>query len=295
MNVPQDSPGTNSTADPRADAGTAATNSAAVRSPVSPAPWQQRVVLLGASNLSLSLPRILAMLPDLHSGPVDVLAAAGHGRSWCSWSRVWLRELPSITECGLWGQLTQLTASEPCPLTAVLTDVGNDLLYGQNVERILERVSTCLNRLTAAGASCVLTGLPLARIHRIGRWEFLVARSLLFPGSRLQHPAVLESAAQLDHGLRQLASRTGSRFVEPPGEWYGLDPIHIRHRLRATAWQQILTLPGMATAPTGQAPGSRPLQPGLNSLRPAVRRFAGKLQYREQPCYHSAGLRVYLY
>ena len=85
-------------------------------------------MLLGASNLRLVLPVLIDDLRRAAGGPVEVLAACGHGRSYGRRSRLlFIRHLPGITRCGLWAALER---RPPLPTIALLTDVGNDLVSG---------------------------------------------------------------------------------------------------------------------------------------------------------------------
>ena len=54
------------------------------------------VVALGASNLSRGLSRLLQASRCCSSSAVDLVVAAGHGRSYGANSRIWKRRLPSI-------------------------------------------------------------------------------------------------------------------------------------------------------------------------------------------------------
>jgi hypothetical protein len=78
-----------------------------------------------------------------------VLAALGLGRSYGARSRVLLRGLPGILQSGLWRQLESLP---PAPTRALVTDVGNDILYGSSPEQILEWVEESVARLQLRGA-----------------------------------------------------------------------------------------------------------------------------------------------
>ena len=90
----------------------------------------QRVILLGASNVTLAFPLIVEGLRRSLPEPIELFAAHGHGRSYGLWSRVLMRRLPGIRECGLWESLAT-RSGEGRPL-ALVTDVGNDLLFGGN-------------------------------------------------------------------------------------------------------------------------------------------------------------------
>ncbi|HLQ43549.1 MAG TPA: hypothetical protein VK137_02375, partial [Planctomycetaceae bacterium] len=71
-----------------------------------------RVILLGASNVTLSFPRLWHGLRRAWSESLELFAAHGHGRSFGIWSRVGPRQLPGIVPCRLWDDL----AAQP-PMT----------------------------------------------------------------------------------------------------------------------------------------------------------------------------------
>lgn len=197
-----------------------------------------RVVLLGASNLKVGFPRVLARL----GGPVEILAALGHGRSYGLWSRLaWVRLLPGIVQCGLWEELER---RPPLPTVALVTDVGNDLLYGVPVPTIAGWVGTCLERLARQEAEIIIGLLPLATLEKVSPVRYHLVRQILFPGRRAAPwSAVLDSARELNDRLRRLGLEHGARLVEPSPSWYGIDPIHVRRSMRSQAWNQILDHP----------------------------------------------------
>jgi hypothetical protein len=205
----------------------------------------RRLVVLGASNVAFGLPTVLATARDLWGGPLDILAAFGHGRSYGLRMAVLWRELPGLIECGLWQALKRRA---PVPTTALLTDVGNDLLYEMPVPDIAAWVETCVDRLQLAGARVVMTPLPLCNIATLSPRRFYFFRTLFFPASRLQYDTLLGWARELDGRLRRLAENRGVALAEPRAEWYGLDPIHIRRTSRRSAWRALLST-GMAGPP----------------------------------------------
>jgi hypothetical protein len=211
---------------------------------------QSRAVLLGASNLRISLPFVLDRLRRRTGGPVEVLAACGHGRSYGMWSRfLGVRRLPGITGCGLWRELGR---RPPLPTFALVSDIGNDLAYGAGVARTAAWVESCLDRLTGPGTEIVMTLLPLARLERLSPRQVRLAVSLLFPGRDAPWPALLEQARELDGRLRRIGRERGARLVEPEAEWYGLDPIHPRRSRRREIWTHAIPVASSAPHPAGR-------------------------------------------
>ena len=246
--------------------------------PSSPAVPRLRAVLLGASNLQVSLPVVVDHLRHAAAGPVDVLAAAGHGRSYGAWSRyLYVRRLPGIAASGLW---EALAGRPPAPTVALLTDVGNDLAYGETPETIARWIETCLEGLERLGAGTVCTLLPLASLEKMSRLRYYAARTILFPGRGVAWQTLMARARELDGRLRILARERGTCLVEPEAAWYGIDPIHFRRSSRREIWDRILSQWPL-DRPAGE-PSRRALR-GLSSLRAEEVRLFGIRRWNRQP------------
>lgn len=248
-----------------------------------------RVVALGASNLTRGFRTVVSTARTAWGRDVEVLAALGHGRSYGAASNLLWRRLPGILESGLWHQLESLP---PVSTRALVTDVGNDILYGFSAERTLAWVEEAVRRLQRATRDIVVTDLPMASIRRLSEARFLLFRSVLVPSCRLTLAQVVDRAEQVNAGLETLSAVQGVRFLHLDPAWYALDPIHIRPSLWRSAWTQILGAP-----PVVDEAGS-PLLEGLRLylMRPERRWLFGVEQYTRQ---HGAPLavggRVWLY
>lgn len=196
-----------------------------------------RVVALGASNLTRGFRTVVSAARTAWGPEVQVLAALGHGRSYGSQSKVVIRTLPAILDSGLWRMLDSLPQ---VPTRALVTDIGNDIMYGFSAEQVLTWAEDVLCRLQRTTRDITLTDLPLASIQRLSRTKYLVSRSILFPSSHLSLPQVLQAAGQINEGLAQLSADRGVRLFKLNPAWYGIDPIHIRPPLWRSAWQEIL-------------------------------------------------------
>lgn len=237
---------------------------------------ERRVVLIGASNIARALPTVLATGRQSWGYPLDFMTAAGHGRGYGTTSWVLGRSLPPIVDCGLWDDL----ARRPhLPTAALLTDVGNDLVFMATAERIAAWVRICLQRLESVCERITLTQLPLESLQRLDERSFLLMRFLLFPRSRLKFDDALSGSQELCERLVELARQFGTGIVKPRLDWYGWDPIHIRSSRFEEAWTSIL---GTWQCERSEAPSIR-VSRCIKLICPQHRRLFGIPQRRLQP------------
>jgi hypothetical protein len=196
-----------------------------------------RVVALGASNLTRGFQTVVSTARAAWGPDVQVVAALGHGRSYGADSHFLVRRLPGILQSGLWPLLDSMPR---VPTRALVTDVGNDILYGFPAERLLEWIDEALTRLARVSDELVVTGLPMDSIRRLSPRRFRLVRSVLVPSSRQTYDDVRAAAEHVDAGLATLAAAHRATFVTLEPSWYGFDPIHIKPSLWRPAWQRIL-------------------------------------------------------
>ena len=195
-----------------------------------------RVAVLGASNVTLGLPVIVDLLRRGWPQSPRLMVAHGHGRSYGMWTRILIRGLPGHRESPL-----LKSPKDGGTNHVLLTDIGNDLVYGVNVSQIAEWVAATTRTLAEDNAEIVMTGLPLDSIRGLGRRRFLLCRTLFFPTSGLEYSQVFDMASELNQRVQEICHSVGGTFVEPIGDWYGLDPIHIRRSRRVEAWNHVLS------------------------------------------------------
>lgn len=252
-------------------------------------------VVLGASNVSRGLARLVAMTRARHAGAIDLFCAAGHGRSYGANSRVFMRRLPSILWSGLWRALDREHIGERRPGVALLTDIGNDLLYGFSVEQLTTWVRESLVRLVDRGMRTAITRLPLASIAGVGPLRYRLLRTCYVPGCTLSLAELGKAAGEMDAAVVALAHEFGATLLEQPAEWYGLDAIHVRRSRLDDLWQRAGDAWGLpAAADRPRASFSRWATIGVQA--PEVRSLAKVMLYARQPIpWERDALRLWLY
>ncbi|WP_442484302.1 hypothetical protein [Aeoliella sp. SH292] len=214
------------------------------------------------------------------AGPIEVFVAHGFGRSYGRRSAIPYRALPGIKQCALWDDLR----SRPSlPTFALITDVGNDLLYGASPNQIIEWVGECGAELRAMDANIVTTELPLDAILATTRLRFQVFRTIFFPPSRLTFERACELAHETNEGLKNLSHELASSVVRMDPKWYGIDPIHIRMQYRTAAWNKIVEAWRVSTTSPRERVFRRKNSMLLHMAYPHERWFLGRHQRRTQP------------
>jgi hypothetical protein len=196
-----------------------------------------RVVLLGASNLALALPRVIASARAALGAPLEFFIAAGCGRSYGQKSKFFWKNFSGILQSEIWSALDR---AAPAPTVAIVADVGNDLAYEASVEQVVEWVVTALDRLARYEARVALNNVPLASLERVGAVRYAVLRAALFPSCRVQHGELLRRVEALAAALADLAKTREIPAFSGDGGWYGVDPIHPRRRCAGFLWQRML-------------------------------------------------------
>lgn len=253
---------------------------------------QHRVIVLGASNIQRGLPFIAEHLSNRLPRPLEAWFVCGHGRSYGRTSNVAGFQLPGISNAS-WRQ--RLNESIDIPASAIVTDVGNDLLYGSPPNEIVAWVAQCVADLSTSNTNVLLLGPPVRSCQSMSKVKFYILRSLLFPGSRLSYRDAQDALMELDAGLQQLAQQHGCHWHSPEQHWYGWDPIHVHRKSIRLAWSQWLQVweDGRSSDLLQDVALELSDRLRLRLARRETQRFLGWNQGRRQPSWvHPKGIQV---
>ena len=208
-----------------------------------------RVVFLGASNLSRSFPTAVNVARDVLRTRLMIHAAMGPGRSYGKESGFMGKKISGIFFSRLWDEYS---AHECSRTIAFVTDIGNDLAYGEPPERITVWVAACVERLVQARAEVVLTNVPIGVLRRLSRTRFELFRALLFPRCPLPWTTLLDRAEELHQRLADLSENRNMPIFTVPNAWYGFDPIHPRSAQLANYWRAMFAHVMKSDCPRGR-------------------------------------------
>ena len=244
-------------------------------------------VVIGASNVSRGLSQLVDVLSSRHQRSLDLFVTAGHGRSYGVSSAVGFRRLPSILASGLWRDLDFYLKQSPVEkFSALITDVGNDLIYGFPPETVAAWVEDVALRLQSRNAKLAIVRLPLESVSRASHLRYLAVRAAFAPWLKLNFSEMKDAARTLDRRLQEIAKRVGAEIIDQPGDWYGMDVIHIRLRQIHELWNAACDAWGLESIHGKEAIRLKLASRFSLHLRPAEKRtlFGISLE-TPQPCY----------
>jgi hypothetical protein len=237
-------------------------------------------VVIGASNLTRGMDVVVKTARAVWDQPLEIYAALGHGRSFGMTSRVLFRQLPGVLDSGLW---PALEAARPLETAALVTDIGNDLLYEAPVEQVAEWVDECLARLARLASPTVITQLPVENLADLSPRRFRFFRRLFMPRCTLELDEVVGRVDRLNRLVCQIAARHGAVCIAQQRAWYGVDPMHFPLKLRGPVWREILSPWATERALPAAAHSSALGTLRLRALAPEVRWLFGREQRTAQP------------
>jgi hypothetical protein len=224
------------------------------------------------------LSRLVAAVESRSPG-AELFVAAGHGRGYGVNTRVAARRLPSILGSGLWRRLDRQDGAAPA---ALVTDVGNELLYGLTAEQVASWVRECVRRLADRGATIAITRLPVASIAAVGRVRYRALRTFFVPGCRLSLTDLKRAATRLDAELQAVARDFGAEVIEQPTKWYGFDTLHVRRRHLDDLWDVACTAWGFPSAQSS-AKSTVTDWMKIGTKAAEVRSLGGVMRFTRQP------------
>ena len=227
-------------------------------SPLHPGP-PVLLIFLGASNLSRGCFALSRHMKEcLHPRPVQVLIASGPGRAYYASGGLLNVVYPPIQSSEIF-EAAQNQSASGCRVVALVTDIGNDIMYGVSIEKVINTLQQVFDRLQSMKAEIFYTTLPV--IFEKGDYPvwFCILRSLLFPRSTVAYDEATAGVTKVNQFLRKYDSEH-SHLIPDMDRYLGYDGIHYGWLRAHHAWSHVarimlgslgyhvtcdITLPGM--------------------------------------------------
>jgi hypothetical protein len=196
------------------------------------------LILLGASNLSRGCFALVKHIKScLYPRKVDVLIASGPGRAYYASGGLLNVVYPPIYASDIF-EAAQKKSKSGYQVVALVTDIGNDIMYGVSTEKVIETVQQIFDRLQSMNAEIFYTTLPVAFEKGDHPVWFCILRSLLFPRSTVAYDEATAGIIEVNRFLKESACRQG-RLIPDMDRYLGYDEIHYGWLRAHNAWSHM--------------------------------------------------------
>ena len=196
------------------------------------------LILLGASNLSRGCFAFARhMKVCLYPRKVEVLIASGPGRAYCASGGLLNVSYPPIYVSDIF-EVARDKSESGYRVVALVTDIGNDIMYGVSTEKIIETVQQVFSRLQSINAEIFYTTLPGAFEKGDHPVRFCILRSLLFPHSTVTYDEATAGIIEVNRFLKESTGKYG-HLIPDMNRYLGFDKIHYGWLRGHSAWSHL--------------------------------------------------------
>lgn len=193
---------------------------------------------MGASNLARGYTALVNCLARcLHPRPIEVLHAMGPGRGYCREGGVFHIVYPPIGISGLLSAAGE-RATNASRVIALITDIGNDIMYNVPASEIIFCLDGMLNDLNRMGAKIFVNPIPLVIEEDVSELQFRILRRVFFPQSPVDYSGAADAVREINQFLQESA---GERIHLLPSakDFCGADKIHYSMLRSHKAWSNV--------------------------------------------------------
>ena len=214
-------------------------------------------VLLGASNLARGYSALTRHLSQSIS-PIRFINALGPGRGYCVRGGLLNFSYTPIGECRVM-KSAESFAEQGGRVAVLLTDIGNDIMYGIPGESLIECLDALIEKARHWNAEIFVTSIHVNVSRDMGKTSFKLLRALFYPKSPVTFDQADAAVKRVNHYLEEKSQENRQvHLVSGLGTFCGLDKIHFSLLKSHLAWSRIAN---EILSVLGAAPG-RSIGPG---------------------------------
>lgn len=197
-------------------------------------------LLMGASNLARGYSMLSHTLSkSLENKNSKFLNALGPGRAVCARGGMFNFTYSPIKDCRVIEKAEKET--KKASRTAVLiTDIGNDLMYGISADTLIENLDEMINRMLGWDADIFLTSIHVDLKRDVSPRTFLFLRFFFYPGSKVTYEETDSFVVKVNEYLKEKSEKNERvHLITGMGSFAGLDKIHYSLSKTHSAWSLV--------------------------------------------------------
>ena len=204
-------------------------------------------IFLGASNLARSfygLKRCIGRC--IFPRPASFMHAMGPGRGYVSRGGILNAIYSPILNCGIF-EAARNKRIKNQQVVVLITDIGNDIMYGVSSEKIINGLQYLLNGLGEFKTNIFITSIPVDLENDISELHFHIIRQIYFPKSPVKYSQASNNIKAINKFILQ-SSNKKITVINDMKQFCGMDKIHYSIFKSQSAWSHVV---GKLTASLG--------------------------------------------
>lgn len=195
-------------------------------------------VLLGASNLARGYSALTRHLSK-HVSNVEFLNALGPGRGYCAQGGMLNFTYSPIGECRIMESAKDY-AERGFRITVLLTDIGNDIMYGVPESTLIECLDTLIEKSLSLNAEVFVTSIHVDVCRDMGKTSFKILKAIFYRNSPVTFDQADSAVKKLNQYLEEKSVQNDRvHLVSGLGGYCGMDKIHYSLLKSHLAWSRV--------------------------------------------------------
>ena len=204
-------------------------------------------IFLGASNLARSFHGLKYCIERcIFPRPASFVHAMGPGRGYVSRGGILNAIYSPILNCGILEAVRNKKIKDQS-VVALITDIGNDIMYGVSSEKIINGLQYLLNALGEFKTNIFITSIPVDLENDISELHFHIIRQIYFPKSPVKYSQASNNIKAINKFILQ-SSNKKITVINDMKQFCGIDKIHYSIFKSQSAWSHVA---GKLTASLG--------------------------------------------
>ena len=195
-------------------------------------------LFMGASNLARGYSMFTRHISScLGKNKTEFLNALGPGRGFCARGGMFNFTYPPIQDC----RILEVAEKKSCDTLAVLiTDIGNDLMYGVSADTLIESLDGLIDRALQLDAEIFLTSIHVNLKKDVSQTMFFILKSLFYPGSSITYEETDLFIRKVNGYLEEKAGQNERvHLISGMESFAGIDKIHYSLLKTHSAWGKV--------------------------------------------------------
>ena len=193
---------------------------------------------MGASNLARGYSLLTRHISSCFGkNKTEFLNALGPGRGFCARGGMFNFTYPPIQDC----RILEVAKKKSCDTRVVLiTDIGNDLMYGVLADTLIESLDGLIGRALQWDAEIFLTSIHVNLKKDVSPTMFFILKSFFYPGSSITYEEADLFIIKVNGYLEEKARQNERVYlISGMTSFIGMDKIHYSFLKTHLAWEKI--------------------------------------------------------